>query len=621
MSQHDTAALSDQAFEQLDRGDKNGALILFDQVCTIDLQNSEARMMLGVIRAEQGEFISAEEHLRLALELDPEYADALYYIASVLQVRGELDAAFNSVKRAVELDPAFTDAKQLLMRLQQAQDNPDLIQTSGVAAVVISATSQQAFNQADSLLKQGKFSEAASYFETVTQQQPELAIAWFMLARTRGQMAQHTEAERCCREAIRLDDNLIAAHMMLASFLLMQGKVEEACKHSDKALQLAPEDVNAIALAANIAKHMGDPEKSYVLLSPLLEKGVQQINVALAFAMISKDIGRQQQAIDLMEKILDSDPALSVTGKCNLHFNLGILCDSIKQYDQAFFHYQQGNKLKSLSFDRQHHERIIEKHIATHSAEFMARLPRPASPSSRPVFIVGMVRSGTSLIEQILASHPDIYGAGELADIYQISNFLPGMLGADIPYPECMSQLSQEHVDNLAQRYLDHLIQISPNAKRVVDKLPGNFMHLGLIESLFPDAHVIHCMRNPVDTCLSAYFQDFSSNHPYAYDLSNLGAFYRGYLKVMEHWREVLHIPLLEINYEDLIADQEQVSRMLVEFCGLEWDESCLQFHKSKRLVRTASYDQVNRPLYKQSVSRWKNYESHLESLLSALKE
>ena len=622
MSHPNTAILNDRAFELLDRGDRQGAKVLFEQVCTLDSQESEATMMIGVILAEEGDFPTAEKHIRRALELDPEYADAHYYLGSVLQARGQVTAALTSAERAVELEPEFADAQKLLVTLQQMPGNSASAQVSIHETDTLSSTSQQIFNQANTLLQQGQLEEAATCFESVTRQQPDLAAGWFMLGRTRSQQTQYNEAVRCCKKAIRLDSGLVEGHLMLATVFLMQGKIKEACNHSDMALKLAPADINAIALAANIAKHMGQPEKSYELLSPLLEKGVQQINIALAFAIISKDLGRQQQAIDLMEEILNSDQSLSTTGKSNIHFNLGALYDSIKQYDQAFLHYRQGNALKQLSFDRQQHESIINKHIATHNAEFMAALPRASLPSysQHPIFVVGMVRSGTSLVEQILSSHPDVYGAGELGDIYQISNALPGFLGASSSYPECLSQLSQQHVDHLAQLYLVHLKQISPDAKHVVDKLPGNFMHLGLIELLFPDAHVIHCMRNPVDTCLSAYFQDFSSNHPYAYDLENLGVYYKGYLKLMEHWRKVLTIPLLEINYEDLIADQEQVSRSLLEFCGLKWDESCLRFHKTERFVRTASYDQVNRPLYKQSVARWKNYESHLQPLLAALK-
>ena len=621
MPQPDSVTLNDRAFVLLDHGDLQGAKALFEQVCSMDSQNSEAMAMLGTILAEQGELDKAETCLRKALELDPDYADALYYLARVLQARGQMAAALASVKRAVELDPEFAEAQQLLLSLQQLFGSSAGNQTSSQQPTQIpSAASQTAFNQANSLLQQGKLAEAASYFKTVTEQQPQLAVAWFMLARTHGQQGQYGEAERCCLEAIRLNASLAEAHILQASILLAQGRLKEAYSHSDKALRLIPADINAIALAANIAKHMNKPERSYELLEPLLNKGIENINIALAFAMISKDLNRQQQAIDLMQKMLNSGTSLSITGRLNLHFNLGMLYDNIKQYDPAFSHYRQGNDLKSVSFNRQQHDQLIESLIATHSLEFMAAMPRSSLPSQRPIFIVGMVRSGTSLIEQILSSHPDVYGAGELGDIYQISNALPGILATSTPYPECLSQLSQQQLNGLAQQYLDHLRQLSPDAQYVVDKLPGNFMHLGLIELLFPDAHIIHCRRDPIDTCLSAYFQDFSTPHSYAYDLSNLSAFYRGYLKLMEHWRKILRIPLLEISYEDLVSDQEKSTRTILEFCGLEWDDRCLQFHKNKRLVKTAIYDQVNRPIYQQSVARWKNYKSHLEPLKRALK-
>ena len=155
---------------------------------------------------------------------------------------------------------------------------------------------------------------------------------------------------------------------------------------------------------------------------------------------------------------------------------------------------------------------------------------------------------------------------------------------------------------------------------RVVDKMPGNFMHLGYIELLFPDARIIHCKRNPLDTCLSNYFQNFSRSLQYSFNLAHLGVFYRNYVRMMEHWRGIITIPMIEVQYEDMIADQECGSRRIVEFCGLEWDEDCLDFHKSGRYVATASYDQVRRPIYKSSVSRWKNYEEYIGSLIDALR-
>jgi len=594
MSEQTVSAMGDQAFELFNRGDLQGAKALYEKICSVDLKNPEATMMLGVIKADSGDLSGAESLLQKALVLDPEYADVYFYMGHVAQARGQLANAVLNLEKAVELDASFAEAKTLLNELQ--------------------------LKLANTLLQQGKLQPAAECFNKVTQQQPGLPIGWFMLAQIHAQQGQFSEAERCCSEAVRIDDNRVESHLLLASILLAQGKPEEASKHSDRALQLDSSNINAVALAANIAKHLGEPEKAYRLLEPILEQGVQQVNIALAFAMISKDLGYQKEAIALMKNILLTDSSLSVLNKINLNFNLGLLYDNIKQYDNAFLHYQQGNTLKPVSFDIEAHTREIDRLIEVYSAEFMANQSRSTVNSERPIFVVGMVRSGTSLTEQILSSHGEIFGAGELGDIYQMSKDLPDILGTDKEYPECLSQLNQSQTDELSKQFLDHLSQLSPDAKRVIDKLPGNFMYLGLIELLFPGARVIHCMRDPIDTCLSTYFQDFSTVHSYAYDLSNLGAYYQNYLKLMAHWRKVLSIPVLELKYEDLVNDQEKVSRSLVEFCGLEWDDSCLKFHDTKRIVRTASYDQVNKPLHTQSVERWRHYKKHLTPLLTALK-
>ncbi|MFK5950366.1 MAG: sulfotransferase [Methylococcales bacterium] len=622
MSHPDAILLNDQAFQYLDCGDRQSAKRLFEQVCSIDKQNSEAIMMLGVINMEEGHLAIAEGHIRQSLVIDPDYADAYYYLATIQQARGEHTEALISVEHAVGLDSNFSEAKKLLHELKQSPKSMNKNQAENHKNTTPTPVSQQELTRADGFLQQGQLHEAIKCFVKVTECQPDLSIAWFLLGRTHAQLASYAEAERCCKEAIRLDSELIAAHLMLATIFLTSGNVEEADKYSNTALQLAPEDVNAVALAANIAKHMGEPQRSYDLLSPMLEQGVKQVNIALAFSMISKDLGRQRQAIDLMEDILLSDPSLNATARCNLHFNLGMLYDNTRHYDLAFQHYQQGNELKSVSFDPRQYEKTIDNYIDTYNMDLLTRLPRANHSSKRPVFIIGMVRSGTSLVEQILRSHPAVFGAGELGDIYTISNALSDILQTSAPYPECVAELSQLQMNELAEKYLEHLKQISPGAEqRVTNKLPGNYMHLGLIELMFPNAYVIHCKRNPLDTCLSAYFQDFSTIHPYSYALSNLGIFYKGYLKLMAHWRKVLQLPFIEINYEDLIAGQEQVSRKLVNFLDLEWDDSCLSFHKTEGVVRTASYDQVNKPLYNQSVARWKNYESHLQPLLTALEE
>ena len=586
MSHPGTATLTEKALELIKRGDLAAAKSMYEQICALDSQDAKARTMLGMIQARAGDLTSAENVLRQALALQPDSFQAYMNLANALVPQGKLDEAAECFRNTLRLKPELAEAYVGLAFVLQAQSN---------------------------------YRESVANCQEALRIKPDFPGAHHVLAVSLVALGEWDEAVLSFERALRLKPDYVDAHLGLASVLLTQGKTEAARASCDRALQLDSANIDAIALAANIAKRMGDTEKAFRLLAPLVKNGVQQVNVAVAFAMISKDLGRQSEAIALMEKTLDSNPALSVTGRTNLHFNLGMLYDDTRQYDKAFFHYRQGNMLKPLSFDQADYARLVERIIAMHTPESMAQLPRARVHSDRPVFIVGMVRSGTTLVEQILSSHPDVYGAGELPDITGITRALPGFLGTGDCYPECMLRLTQEAADVMARRYIDRLAQIAPNATRVTDKLPGNFMYLGLIESLFPGARVIHCMRDPVDTCLSAYFQDFSNNHPYAYDLSNLGAFYRGYLKLMAHWRKVIHLPLLEIKYEDLIADQERVTRSLVEFCGLEWDNRCLQFHETRRFVGTASNDQVNRPLYKHSVGRWKNYERFIGPLLAAL--
>jgi tetratricopeptide (TPR) repeat protein len=317
-----------------------------------------------------------------------------------------------------------------------------------------------------------------------------------------------------------------------------------------------------------------------------------------------------------MEQALETSPAPTTNERRSLHFALGKLYDSKKQYRKAFEHYRSGNELKHARYDPVEHVRKIDTIISTYSADMMAAMPRSGIRSERMVFVVGMPRSGTSLVEQVLSSHPDVFGAGELTYINQQTRTLDASAG----YPQCVPKLTQQALTENARNYLERISELSPDALRVIDKMPGNFAYLGYIELLFPGARIIHCKRDPLDTCLSNYFQNFSSLLYYAYNLTNLGAFYKNYTRLMEHWQKAITLPMIEVQYEDMIADQEGGSRRIVEFCGLEWDEQCMNFHKADRYVATASYDQVRRPMYKSSVARWKNYEKYIGPLIDALK-
>jgi hypothetical protein len=232
-----------------------------------------------------------------------------------------------------------------------------------------------------------------------------------------------------------------------------------------------------------------------------------------------------------------------------------------------------------------------------------------------------MPRSGTSLVEQIIDSHPQAFGAGELGTMGNISARVQAQLRTIIPYPDCIKYAKPQPLNSLGQIYLDYIngLTTTINPIRITDKMPGNFQHLGLISLLFPNARIIHTRRNPLDTCLSIYFQNFAGYHGYSYDLGNLGFYYREYERLMAHWHQVVDIPILDVQYEELIDDQEAITRQIIEFCGLEWDDASLRFHENTRLVNTASNQQVRQPLYRGSVARYKRYDAHLGPLKEAL--
>jgi hypothetical protein len=295
------------------------------------------------------------------------------------------------------------------------------------------------------------------------------------------------------------------------------------------------------------------------------------------------------------------------------------LHDELEHYAEAFEHYRQANTLYRRRFARDVHDRMIDDSIRLFGPDRFRNMPRSRNRSERPVFIVGMPRSGTSLVEQILASHPRIFGGGEMNIINQYANGIQARLGAAAPYPSCLGAVTPTVLDEMASEYLAQLDILNQTAVRATDKMPHNFLHLGMIAMIFPRARVIHVTRDPMDTCLSIYFQAFNELHAYARDLSDLGYYYRSYEKLMAHWRRMLDIPIFDIRYEDLVTHADRWIPRLVEFCGVEWDERCLRFYDTDRAVNTPSYEQVRQPLYSRSVGRWRHYEKQLEPLRIAL--
>jgi len=319
-----------------------------------------------------------------------------------------------------------------------------------------------------------------------------------------------------------------------------------------------------------------------------------------------------------MEELLDR-PDLSAGKSMHLCFALGKAYQDVKNYERAFAYLSKGNQIKrgSINFDLATVQEACDRTIKEFSRELFAQNRAVGFNSELPIFILGMPRSGTTLVEQILASHPQVHGAGELPYLQQLAKALSRKLGR--PFPEGVGKIDPGSWQGLGKNHVQAMRKIAPRARYITDKMPDNFWRVGTIHLMLPQAKIIHCVRNPADTCLSCYQKLFTQGQEFSYDLQDLGHYYQVYHRLMQHWQAVLPGPILEVRYEDVVANQDGKAREILAFCGIEWDDACLAFYQTDRPVMTASTAQVRQPIYTTSVERWRRYERQLAPLLEAL--
>lgn len=469
-----------------------------------------------------------------------------------------------------------------------------------------------------SRVMQKRLDEAYAPFERMLQLRPDFAEGHMHMGCLLRDLGRHEAAIGHLRQALQLAPKLHDAAVFLANILIFQGGLDEALVLCNRVLAQMPNHSEALASKALILEKQGNPDAAWECLAPVVGGNAITPGIAIIYAKLASKYDRVEHAVSLLNSML-ARATWAPSQRQEMHFALGDLNDKAGNYDAAFASYHAANSLYSHRCDvpamREKAERIME--VFPGNGLPAARQASGGYP--RPIFILGMPRSGTSLVEQILAAHPDVTPGGELEALPETERRASGIIGGGKSYPECLSGASPDAVTTLARQYLDVLASLSKGARFVTDKLPGNYERLGLIEKLFPDALIVHTTRHPLDTCLSCYFQNFGNTQVYSSDLRALGEVYRLYERFMRYWREKLSIRILDVSYETLVTSPEPTVRSLLEFCGLSWEPRCLEFHKSKRYVNTASYNQVRQPIYQRSVGRWKHYEKHLGDLKAVL--
>lgn len=611
-----------QSLGQLDR-----AIASCREAIRLQPNLADAHLSLGNALRLQGQMVEAEACCREALRLQPQYLEAYNNLGNLLRLRGQLSEAEACYREALRLRPANPIALANLGAVQREQGRLDEAEACQRQALRL----QPGFAMAQSylgdvLLDRGNPRDAEFCFREALRLQPNLAESHRGLGIAVHRQRRLQEAEACYREAIRLRPGYVEAFGNLGDLMRDVQNIPAARAAYAEAIRYKPDSVEALNNLAACLIEEGNSAEAIVHLHEALRLRPGYVPSLGNLGTLARD-GFYQFTDDEIGQLRSqlATGNLSVEGRSTLSYSLANVLDKRKEHDEAFRYYIQANELKrqvfqqrGMAFDPAGHIQFMDRILATATPEFFRKVESFGLPTELPVFILGMPRSGTTLVEQILASHPQVFGAGELSDIPNLGRDLGQSLQPAEEYPSCLGRVGPELARAAAARHLERLRQLGGSATRVTDKLPANVFHLALIYSLFPQARVIHCLRDPIDICVSCFLQDFTTLS-FATRLDDIGIYYREYERLAAHWRTVLPMRILEVRYEELIANQEGESRRMLDFIGLDWDERCLAFHKNERVIQTSSVAQVRQPIYNSSVNRWKRYRQHLGPLFAAL--
>jgi Flp pilus assembly protein TadD len=562
------------------------------------------------------------EALPAAREMTEKYPDfglGWAMLGSMFLQAGQTENALAPMQRAAALCPDNPDVHNVLGVALLNAGQPELAEASSRCAIHLKPDYPEAhYNLGMILYRLGRLTEAEASFRFAVQLKPDYLEAFIYLGLTLQDLQRLDEAALIYRHLLDLSPDCIEAHNNLGNTLLSMDRLGEAEASYRRALAINPGFVEGYSNLGTALMDMGRMIDAETALCRAIELAPDDAR-PLATALTYLPYRREDSRFGHLESLYARREWLPLNDRIKLDFAMGRAMEQIGEYDRAFGAYEEGNRL----YHQAHpcNEAEEENHVEKSCRLFLPELLRACEALEQnmtalqddarvPVFILGMPRSGSTLIEQMLASHPAIFGAGELT-AFKATLLLRGQIKGE----NDMLTLRK-----LGREYLDRVWERAPDARYITDKLPNNYTHLGLVHLMLPNAKIIHSVRDPLDTCFSAYALQFSSGYEYSYDLGVLGRQYRRYQTLMRHWHDILpEGRILDVRYEDCVADPEREGRRMLDFIGLPWDTVCLKFHESERTVRTASVVQVRTPIYSSSIGRWKHFEKHLQPLIEAL--
>ncbi len=603
------------------QGDAKGALETVEQMVAEDMKWPEAHYEMGLTLGALGQGKAAIRSLERALSLNPKLANAWRALGDQLTLTGDeagADRAYNRHITSAAKDPKLLEAADALVR----NDIP----------------------VAERLLKQ--------YLKAC----PTDVAAIRMLAELAGRIGRYQDSEHLLLRCVELAPSFSAARHNLGIIQLRLGKPGDACAAAEHLLKNDPDNPSYRILYAAALVRVGDYDKAIDCYLVVLKEYPRQAKSWMSFGHALKTVGRTPEAIDAYRKAIAISPNLGEAywslanlktirfgetdiasmraqlersdlendDRLHIHFSLGKALEDAQEFEQSFRHYEQGNALRKedVVFDEDENSFRLERTKNVLTPALLTKMGGRGHPARDPIFIVGLPRAGSTLLEQILSSHSQVEGTSELGDIISMAQRLGGNARRreSSKYPELLPELSESQLKELGAEFIERTrIQRKTDKPFFIDKMPNNFMHVGFIHLILPNAKIIDARRHPMACCFSGFKQHFAKGQGFTYGLNRIGRYYRDYVLLMKHFDDIAPGVMHRVIYEEMVADPETQIRALLDYCGLPFEEACLNFHETERAVRTASSEQVRQPIYKAGVDQWRNYEPWLGELKAAL--
>ncbi len=608
--------------------------------------------VLGAALTQLGRPNQAEKALQRAVSVDPTYAKAHEELGAALIAQRRFEESLGPLRSALRLDPGLESAEIKLSHALLALGRRDearvafdgfLNRSPHRRRLAIAAEDYREgrLEEAETVcreilrldpkevsairllgliaLRVEHYRDAAILLQQAVALAPDYRAAWLDLGRARTELYELDEAIECAQRAIDLAPERASGYIGLGNALARSSRTEEAIAAYEKAAGLQPAQAGTYLGLGNVLKTVGrqaDAISAYragIRLRPTFAELYWSLSNLKTFRFEADEVKAMQGALE--------DPELPGEDVVHFCFALGKHYDDIADYDRAFELYDRGNRVRRAmeSYDPVQTELIGRRIRAVFTRELLERSAGAGHPGVRPIFIVGLPRSGSTLLEQILASHSLVETTHELPEAGRLVRFVDRQRVGGKTYPEAVASLSPEMFAELGQRYDRETARYRSGAPVFVDKMPNNFALVGLLHLALPNARFINARRDPLDTCLSCYKQLFARGQSFTYDLLELGEYYLEYERMIEHWRDALPGQVLDVHYEDVVSNTESEIRRILDYCGLPWEDNCLRFYETERPIRTASSEQVRQPIYRNAVGQWRHYEAHLGPLIETL--